>query len=114
MMDLPPEGGSHMWRKPPEGGSHMKLNNMKSNSMNLWLPPLGGRNTCAVALFLALSLTAGAAQQQQSPPPQRVDRTLNEGVTAVLVDVVVRDKRGQPVRDLALSDFQVLEDGVPQ
>ena len=32
----------------------------------------------------------------------------------MLVDVVVRDKRGQPVRDLALSDFEVLEDGVPQ
>jgi VWFA-related protein len=36
------------------------------------------------------------------------------GVTAVLVDVVVRDKRGQPVRDMQPSDFQVLEDGVPQ
>jgi VWFA-related protein len=32
----------------------------------------------------------------------------------VLVDVVVRDKRGQPVRDLSVSDFEVLEDGVPQ
>ena len=40
---------------------------------------------------------AGHAQQ---PAPQRAERTLSEGVTAVLVDVVVRDKRGQPVRDL--------------
>ncbi len=33
---------------------------------------------------------------------------------AVLVDVVVRDRRGQPVRDLTQADFEVLEDGVPQ
>ena len=32
----------------------------------------------------------------------------------MLVDVVVRDKRGQPVRDLTQADFEVLEDGVPQ
>ena len=38
--------------------------------------------------------------------------SLNEGVTAVLVDVVVRDRRGQPVRDLTAADFEVLEDGV--
>jgi VWFA-related protein len=32
----------------------------------------------------------------------------------VLVDVVVRDRRGQPVRDLSETDFELLEDGVPQ
>ena len=32
----------------------------------------------------------------------------------MLVDVVVRDKRGQPVRDLTQADFEILEDGVPQ
>jgi VWFA-related protein len=71
------------------------------------------RLVCAAAILLALSIASGDAQQQRQTP-QRADRTLNEGVTAVLVDVVVRDKRGQPVRDLAQSDFQVLEDGVPQ
>jgi VWFA-related protein len=64
-------------------------------------------------LLVALVL-AGATGDAQQPTPQRAERTLNEGVTAVLVDVVVRDKRGQPVRDLAPSDFEVLEDGVPQ
>jgi VWFA-related protein len=83
--------------------------------MNLWLPPSGGRNSSpgAVALILALSIVAGDAQQQQ-PPPQRAKDVLTEGVRAVLVDVVVRDRRGQPVRDLTQSDFEVLEDGVPQ
>jgi VWFA-related protein len=68
--------------------------------------------TASVALILGLTMAIGEAQQQ--PPPQRAKDILTEGVRAVLVDVVVRDKRGQPVRDLTLSDFEVLEDGVPQ
>ena len=69
------------------------------------------RATASVALILGLTMAKGAAQQ---PPPQRAKDILTEGVRAVLVDVVVRDKRGQPVRDLTIADFEVLEDGVPQ
>ena len=64
----------------------------------------------AVGSCLAASVVAVAAQQA----PQRAAGTLTEGVTAVLVDVVVRDRRGLPVRDLTQADFQILEDGVPQ
>ena len=56
-----------------------------------------------------LVLVAGAAGSQDQPgrlPPSEA--------TTVLVDVVVRDKRGQPVTSLTVSDFEVLEDGVPQ
>src|SRR5207237_5608457 len=63
------------------------------------------------ALVLAVAVPAGRAQQTT---PQRAAGTVKAGVTAVLVDVVVRDKRGQPIRDLQQSDFQVLEDGNPQ
>ncbi len=62
-------------------------------------------------MILALAIVTGDAQQ---PAPQRAADVLKEGVTAVLVDVVVRDKRGQPVRDLTAADFEVLEDGVAQ
>ena len=65
------------------------------------------------ALWLAVGIVATAAAPQQ-PPPQRAAGTVKEGVTAVLVDVVVRDKRGQPVHDLTQSDFEVIEDGTPQ
>ena len=67
-------------------------------------------------LFLATLLAAGVVtgEARQQPPPARATGTVAEGVTAVLVDVVVRDKRGQPVRDLTESDFEVLEDRVPQ
>ena len=66
--------------------------------------------SAALTGILLLTL-AGHAQQ---PTPQRAAGTIKEGVTAVLVDVVVRDKRGQPVRDLTQADFQVLDEGVPQ
>src|SRR5688572_2105598 len=62
-------------------------------------------------LLSALLLSSVGAQQ---PAPQRAPGTIAEGVTAVLVDVVVRDRRGQPVRDLTAADFEILEDGVPQ
>ena len=70
------------------------------------------RSAGAVLLMAAtLIVSPGRAQE---PAPRRAPGTLTEGVTAVLVDVVVRDKRGQPVRDLTEADFEILEDGVPQ
>ena len=51
---------------------------------------------------------------RSSRPRSARQERLKEAVTAVLVDVVVRDRRGQPVRDLTAADFEVLEDGVAQ
>ena len=65
----------------------------------------------AALLFAALIC---AQQTPPQPPPQRAAGTLRGGVSAVLVDVVVRDKRGLPVRELTQADFEILEDGVPQ
>lgn len=69
------------------------------------------RAPSGLALVLALAVPAGHVQQ---PAPQRAPGAVDAGVNAVLVDVVVRDRRGQPVRDLKQSDFQVFEDRVPQ
>ena len=55
------------------------------------------RRAPSLAAILALAIATAMPQQ---PPPQRAAGTSDGGVTAVLVDVVVRDKRGQPVRDL--------------
>jgi len=68
------------------------------------------RLVCAVVLLGAIPVPASHARQTA----QRAQATIKEGVRAVLVDVVVRDKRGQPVRDLTQADFQIVEDGVPQ
>ena len=62
--------------------------------------------------FVTTVLLEGA--QQPAPPAQKATGTISAGVTAVLVDTVVRDKKGLPVRDLQQADFEVLEDGVRQ
>jgi VWFA-related protein len=69
------------------------------------------RTTALVLAAIGMIATAATPQQ---PPPQRATGTLTGSVNAVLIDVVVRDKRGQPVHDLTQSDFEVIEDGVPQ
>ena len=48
------------------------------------------------------------SQQRQEDPVVRI-RT-NE----VSLDIVVRDKKGRPVRDLSASDFEIYEDGIRQ
>jgi len=64
----------------------------------------------SVVLIAMLAAPSGSAQQQT---PQRAG-PVGEAVRAVLVDIVVRDKKGQPVRDLTQADFEISEDGVPQ
>jgi VWFA-related protein len=66
-------------------------------------------------LFATLVLVAavgmpGGAQQSA----QRADSSTQTTVSAILVDVVVRDRRGQPVEGLTAQDFEITEDGVPQ
>jgi len=56
--------------------------------------------------FTAAIVTAVSAQQ---PAP-----TFRAQVEAVQVDVFVTDRDGNPVRDLRLEDFELLEDGKPQ
>jgi VWFA-related protein len=64
-----------------------------------------------VALLAVLGGTERALHSAgQSPDTQSFTST----ATAILVDVVVRDKKGRPVLDLAAADFQISEDGIPQ
>jgi VWFA-related protein len=62
-------------------------------------------------LFAAGPLTAAGQQAQNAP---RATATQPTTVSAILVDVVVRDRKGDPVRDLTENDFEVYEDGVKQ
>ncbi len=71
-----------------------------------------------VTLILAFALTLSsypAAAGQTPAPQQRQDETrIRIGTAEVTLDVVVRDKKGRIVKDLAASEFEVYEDGVRQ
>ena len=69
-------------------------------------------NAFALALVIAVGLSAEQAQNQpgqpNQPPRFRVE------VNYVEIDAVVTDAPGNFVRDLTANDFEVLEDGKPQ
>ena len=65
------------------------------------------RASAPAALLALLAFAAPRAQDASPPRPQ-----LRSGTTAVILDVVVRDRRGHPVRDVQRSELTVVEDGV--
>ncbi len=70
---------------------------------------------CILSYLLSLSLLTSPllAQVQQQPqkPPEEV---LRIGAEEVLLDLIVRDKKGRPVSDLKAADIEIYEDGVRQ
>jgi VWFA-related protein len=69
----------------------------------------------AIILTFALAIGAPLASfGQTSSAPGQGEGALTLGTSEVALDVVVRDKKGRPVKDLALADFEVYEDGVRQ
>lgn len=71
--------------------------------------------TNMLIVFLLTSGLQGLAVQQ-TPPQQepRPEPSVMIGSYEVALDVVVRDKKGRPIKDLSASDFQVYEDGAQQ
>ncbi len=59
-------------------------------------------------------LVPAVIAQQPATPAQRATGVVKSDATAIMVDIVVRDKRGDPVTDLSAADFEVEEDGVRQ
>ena len=65
--------------------------------------------TLSLALTMTLTVSLLVAQTQ----PQRPE-VLRIGAEEVLLDLIVRDKKGRPIRDLKTSDIEIYEDGVRQ
>lgn len=64
--------------------------------------------------FVGMLGLGGGAEQQSQPPAQRAIGGVKADATAILVDVVVRDRRGDPVLDLRPDEIELFEDGVAQ
>jgi VWFA-related protein len=68
----------------------------------------------AAVLLLNVSLSVLGQSTPQNPQAQEPQYGLHVTSELVLVNVVVRDKKGDPVRDLKKEDFTLLEDGKRQ
>ena len=71
----------------------------------------------AVVVLTALMATGGSHVLGigQSEPVRPSDRqSFSSATTAILVDVVVRDRKGRPVTDMNAAEFSLFEDGTPQ
>ena len=84
---------------------------------------MSGRLRSVVLLSLSLSAAAvaqdaaktpEAKKPQDSSQPQEATPIFPAQVEQVIVDLVVMDKKGNPVTDLAQGDLTVTEDGTPQ
>ena len=61
-----------------------------------------------------LAPAAGGPAWCQEPPPELRRDVFRVDTEVVLLDVVVRDKKGRSVRDLRPDEIEVYEDGVRQ
>jgi len=64
--------------------------------------------------FTAAPVAQSAGKQEGTRARQAPRVTYEAATTAILVDVVVRDRQGKPVLDLSGDDFEISEDGVRQ
>jgi VWFA-related protein len=64
-----------------------------------------------ISVLLIITMLCGGVSSQE---PSTTEYTFRSKTELVLVNVTVRDKNGNPVRDLKREDFTLLEDNKPQ
>jgi VWFA-related protein len=75
---------------------------------------------CAGTVFAQISISGSQAPEIPDSPQlnsgkaEASDLVIHQNVRRVVVDVVVSDAKGSPVRGLTASDFAIAEDGQPQ
>jgi len=62
---------------------------------------------CALTIFPFLGLG-------QNPVRDQEEEKITVGRNEVLIDAVIKDKKGRAIKDLAATDFEIYEDGVRQ
>src|SRR6266404_1932701 len=84
----------------------MALNNRDANMNSLT------KLSLASVLSIAGALTA-FSQTQSKSEPQQPEKIVVER-SEVVLDAVVRDKKGRPVTNLSANDFEIYEDAARQ
>ena len=69
---------------------------------------------CSLAFGIGSMALLASAQTADSAPNDSSRLVIRTETRLVLVDAVVRDNKGKPVRDLAAQDFRLWEDGKPR
>ncbi|HEX8154352.1 MAG TPA: hypothetical protein VF698_14555, partial [Thermoanaerobaculia bacterium] len=74
------------------------------------------RTITAAALVATTAFPAAAQRQPAQPAPAEDNQKLMEviDVRVINVDVVVTDRKGNPITGLTKDDFEILENGVPK
>jgi VWFA-related protein len=67
-----------------------------------------------VSPLLAMALSVCVLNRITGQTPQSQDEVIRVRTNEVKLDIVVKDKKGRPIKDLTAADFEVLEDGVSQ
>src|SRR5260370_42393842 len=66
-------------------------------------------------LIFPFAAPGSPSYAEQTPAPAQSSQTTIRGTSQeVLLDVVVRDKRGRLVKDVSAKDFEITDDGEPQ
>lgn len=67
-----------------------------------------------LSFLLIVSIGFSPVLTRAQTPAQDQDDVIRVRSNEVRLDIVVKDKKGRPIKDLKQGDFEVLEDGVPQ
>lgn len=72
------------------------------------------KSSFALLTIAALSATLAPAQQSAAPAEASQTPTIKSTVDEVLLDVVVRDKKGRPIKDLKPEELTITDSGTKQ
>src|SRR5690349_12418876 len=67
-----------------------------------------------VGALICLAMLLASRVSAQNAPPAETGSAIRVTTTEVLLDLVVRDKRGRQVKNLKSDDVEIYEDGVRQ
>ena len=72
------------------------------------------RSLVTILLIFSATFSPALVLSQTPASQQDQDEVVRFRTNEVKLDVVVKDKKGRPIKDLKASDFEVVEDGVTQ